>query len=111
MRTIKLAILIVIGLALMLVLSANMGPVDLHLLPSALGINLFSLSNVPLSFVIVGSVLLGFLIGLLMEYLRESKHRSNLAKKRREVGSLREENARLTARIEEKGDDIALLPG
>ena len=111
MRTIKLVFLVVIALVLMLVLSANMAPVDLHLLPGALGINLFSLTGVPLSIVIVVAVLTGFLIGLLMEYLREGKHRANLARKRRELGTLREENARLAARVEEKGDDLAMLPG
>ena len=111
MRTIKLVILVVIALALMLVLSANMAPVNLHLLPAAMGINLFSVNDVPLSFVIVIAVLTGFLIGLLMEYLREGKHRANLARKRRELSNLREENAKLAARIEEKGDDLAMLPG
>ena len=109
MRTIKLIVLSVIALALMLVLAANMAPVDLHLLPSALKIDLFSLTGVPLSIVIVAAVLVGFLIGLLMEFLRESKHRGNLARKRRELSELREENARLTALLEEKGEELAVI--
>ncbi len=109
MRTIKLIILAIIGLGLMLVLAANMAPVNLHLLPAALNINLFSLTGVPLSMVIVAAVLVGFLIGLLMEFLRESKHRGNLARKRRELAELREENARLVARLEESGNELAVI--
>ena len=109
MRTIKLIILSLIGLGLMLVLSANMAPVDLHLLPAALKINLFSLTGIPLSLVIVAAVLVGFVIGLLMEFLRESKHRGNLARKRRELAELREENARLSALLEEKGEELAVI--
>lgn len=109
MRTIKLILLTIIGLTLMLVIAANMAPVDLHLLPAALGINVFGLSGVPLSMVIVAAVLVGFLIGLLMEFLREGKHRANLARKRREISDLREENARLAARLGEQGDELAVI--
>jgi len=109
MRTIKLVILSVIALGLMLLIAANMAPVDLHLLPAALGINLFSMTGVPLSLVIVAAIALGFIIGLLIEYLREGKHRTNLARKRREIAELREENARLAALLEEKGDEIAVI--
>lgn len=109
MRTIKLIILVVIGLSLMMILAANMAPVDLHLLPKALNIDLFSLIGVPLSMVIVAAVLVGFLVGLLMEFLREGKHRGNLARKRRELAELREENARLAALLEEQGDELAVI--
>ena len=109
MRTIKLVILTIVGIALMLVLAANMGPVDLHLLPGALGVNASSLTGVPLSMVIVVAVVTGFLIGLLIEYLREGKHRANLARKRREISELREENARLAERLKEQGVEISVL--
>ncbi|MEM9059407.1 MAG: LapA family protein [Pseudomonadota bacterium] len=111
MRTVKLVVLAIVLLALMLVISANMGPVDLRMLPPALGVDLFSIQGVPLSFVIVIAVMFGFLIGLLTEFLREGKHRANLARKRRELSTLRDENARLASKIDEKGDDLAILPG
>ena len=78
MRTLKLVLLILILLALVLVMTANMAPVDLHLTPAALGLNLFSLPDVPLAVVIMASVLVGVVIGFLMEYVREGKHRSRL---------------------------------
>lgn len=109
MRTIKLVIIAVILLMLMLIIAANMGPVDLHLLPGAVGLDRFSLPGIPLSMVIVAAALTGFLVGLLMEYIREGKHRATLARKRSELAELREENARLAARLEEKGDQVALL--
>lgn len=109
MRTIKLILLVIVLLALMLVISANMAPVDLRMLPPALGVDLFSVQAVPLSFVIVAAVTLGFLIGLLIEFLREGKHRANLARKRREISTLREENARLASKVGEKDGDLAIL--
>ncbi|MEM7424050.1 MAG: LapA family protein [Pseudomonadota bacterium] len=109
MRTIKLIVIAVIAIMLMLVIAANMEPVDLHLLPGAVGIDRFSLPGVPLSIVIISAVLTGFIVGILMEFIREGKHRATLARKRRELGELREENARLSARLEERGDQVALL--
>ncbi len=109
MRTIKLVILTIVGVALMLVLAANMAPVDLHLLLGALGVNASSLTGVPLSLVIVVAVVTGFLVGLIIEYLREGKHRANLSRKRREISELREENTRLAQRLKDQGVELSVI--
>ena len=109
MRTLKLVIALVIGLALMLVVAANMEPVDLRLVPEELGIDVGSLNNVPLALVIVAVFLLGFLVGELVEFARERKHRAQLAQKRRELALVRDENQRLAQQAGVKDDELALI--
>ena len=111
MRTIKTALAVIIGLALMLIMSANMNPVDLHLTPKALGAEGLSIRAVPLALVIVISVLTGIILGLLIEFIREAKHRSLLAEKRAEIARLKAENTRLTKQAGVESDDLTLLAG
>jgi uncharacterized integral membrane protein len=109
MRTLKLVVALVIALALMVVVAANMEPVDLRLLPEALGVRFGTLSDVPLAMVIVLTFLLGFLVGELVEFTRERKYRALLGEKRRELALVREENERLARRVGVKDDDLALI--
>lgn len=109
MRSIKLAILVVIVVALMVVLSANMAPVDLHLLPKALGAQVPHLPGVPLAFVIMASILFGLLLGAFIEFIREGKHRSALRQHKRAVGTLKQENSKLHRRLGDDDDDLPLL--
>jgi len=108
MRTIRFALAVVVGLCLSLIMAANMAEVDLHLLPPQLGAEVINLKGVPLALVIVCSVLVGILLGLLIEFFRESKHREKLAERRREIGRLRAENAQLARQL---GMDAAELSG
>ena len=110
MRTIKLVIAAALAVSLMVIVAANMTPVDLRLLPDAFGIEVLRLTAVPLSMVIVIAALTGLLVGYLLEYAREAKHRANLARKRRELGELRDQNTRLIAMLEKHGEDLSLLP-
>jgi lipopolysaccharide assembly protein A len=109
MSTLKLVLAIVLGLALMIVVAANMAPVDLHLVPKVLGIADTSVRGVPLAIVIVGTFLLGFLVGELVEFTRERKYRAQLGQKRRELAAVREENERLARQVGVKDDDLALV--
>ncbi len=109
MQTLKLVIAVVIGLALMIVVAANMEPVELRLLPEAFGIELGSLTDVPLALVIVATFLLGFLVGELVEFARERKHRALLAQQRRELALVRDENIRLAQQAGVKDDELALI--
>ncbi len=110
MRTIKTALAVVIGLALMLIMAANMAKVELHLLPSALANEGWTLTS-PLSVVIVAAVGAGFVLGLLIEFMREAKHRTRLAEKRAEIARLKAENARLSKQAGVDTDELALLAG
>jgi uncharacterized integral membrane protein len=109
MRTLKLVIALVIGLVLMLVVAANMAPVDLRLFPEALGIDVGSLDGVPLALVLVATFLVGFLVGELVEFTRERKYRALLAEKRRELALAHDENQRLARRAGVKDDELALI--
>ena len=108
MRTLKLFLVVVIVVALILIASANMQNVTLHILPDALGIPFLS-QEAPLFLVIILAVLTGIILGFLIEYARERRHRRNLDQKRREIGRLREENARLAAELGVDPDEAALL--
>ena len=70
MRTIKSVLLIVIAVAVMLVMAANMAKVELHLLPSALAADGWSVTA-PLAGVIVVSVLAGIVLGLILGSIGE----------------------------------------
>ena len=109
MRTVRLTIAVVLLVAVMVLMAANMAPVDLYLVPQKFAPGLPYLSNVPLAMVIVATLLVGIIIGFLMEFAREAKDRRSLAEKRREVGELRERNATLTQRLEDQGDEIGAL--
>ncbi len=109
MRTLKLVIAVVVGLALMVIVAANMERVDLRLLPEALGLELGVLTGVPVALIIVAAFLLGFLVGELVEFTRERKYRSQLGQKRRELALVREENDRLAKKVGESDDELALI--
>lgn len=106
MRTIRLAVICLILLILMILMAANMTPVDLFLAPPALIPGLPTLPNVPVALIIISSLITGLLLGFLMEFAREHKHRAKLAEKRAELNRLREENTRLTRRMEREGLDL-----
>lgn len=111
MRTLKLVLMVVIVFALILIMSANMDPVSLRLTPEILGLNILDIPAVPLAVVIIASVLVGFLWGVLLEYVREGKHRRKLDQARREVGALREENDQLASKLGDEAEDLLPVRG
>lgn len=111
MRAIRFALALVVGLCLMLVISANMAPVDLYLVPKALGVEAMGFKDVRLAVVILGSVMVGIVLGLMIEFFREAKHRAHLAESRQEVMRLRAENTRLARELGVEADELPLLAG
>ena len=111
MRTIRMVIAVLILIAVMVLMAANMTPVDLHLLPAKFAPGMPVLANVPVAIVIVASLVTGIVVGLLMEYAREAKHRRRLDSKRREVSELRDQNAQLAKKLDHQGDEIAAITG
>ncbi len=109
MRTIRLTLVILICIVLMILAVANMTPVDLRLAPESVVPGLPSLKSVPLAVIIILALLTGLLLGFLMEFAREAKDRRKLEEKRRLVGQLREENSRLTQRLEAHGDEVGAI--
>jgi uncharacterized integral membrane protein len=109
MRTIKLVVLGVLAVILVLLGVSNTTAVDLHLLPPALGEG-YSLTGVPLAMVIAAALLLGILLGLAMEFVRERKHRSAAGDGRREIAELRAEVTRLRRRLDDETGSLPRLP-
>jgi uncharacterized integral membrane protein len=110
MRTIKLIVLGLLAAILIALGAANMVAVDLYLLPEQLFGEAFSVKAIPLAVVILGAALLGILVGLVIEFLREGRQRRTAAEKRREVALLRQENTRLRARLRDHEDDLPRIP-
>jgi uncharacterized integral membrane protein len=110
MQTIKLIVLGLMAAILIALGVANMAAVDLYLLPAKLFGDAVSIKRIPLAVVILAAVLLGILVGLVIEYLREHKHRRMAEEKRREIVELRQEVTRLRAKVGSQGDDLPRIP-
>ncbi|NNU79420.1 LapA family protein [Halovulum dunhuangense] len=91
MRTIKLVFLAILMLAIVTLALANRGPVTLNLLPEGVGAILPLSIELPMFLVILASILTGLLIGYILEWLREHKHRRLAAEKQREAQRLSRE--------------------
>jgi uncharacterized integral membrane protein len=106
MRTLKMLILILMALVLIVLGVANLDPVDVHLLPAEIGGPQSVIPQIPLAAVILIAVVFGVLVGYLLEWLREAKHRRLADEKKREVSRLRKEISLLNARLGESESDI-----
>lgn len=109
MRTLKLIIAVILGLALMIVVAANMEPVDLELWPEEFGIGTIGIYDVPLALVIFAALAIGFLVGELVEWSRERKYRAQLSRAHRRIAELETENARLLHRMGAADDELAVI--
>lgn len=110
MQTIKLIVLGLLAAILMALGVANMAAVDLYLLPAKRFGDTFSIKEIPLAVVILGAVLLGILVGLVIEFLREHKQRRVAGEKRREIAQLRQEVTQLRAKLGDQGNDLPRIP-
>ena len=108
LKAIKMVVLVLLALVLVVVGVANMTPIDLHLLPPVIGEGRYTLHQIPLIAVILVAILLGILIGELIEWAREHKHRRTARQKRREAEALQRENEALKRRLED--DDLPKIP-
>ena len=110
MRTVKLIVLGLLAAILIALGVANMVPVDLYLLPAALFGDSFSIRGLPLAVVILAAGLIGILIGLVIEFLREHKQRRVAEEKRREIVQLRQEVTRLRAKLGDRDNELPRIP-
>ncbi|WP_293575566.1 LapA family protein [Phaeobacter sp.] len=111
MRYIRYAILGAIAIALVSVSLANRSLVELKLLPEALaeliGYNLRI--ELPLFAIVLGGIAAGLVIGFIIEWLREHKHRREADQKTREARKLSREVARLKKQKNEGKDEVLAL--
>lgn len=105
--------MIVLGLlaaALIVLGAANMASVDLYLLPPGLFGERWGIDGIPLAVVLLAAVLAGIVIGQILEFFRERKHRRVAEEKRREIIELRREIGRLKADLGDRADQLPRLP-
>ncbi len=111
MRYLRYAFLAVLGIVLISVSLANLEPVELKLAPDALAELLafnFAIS-LPLFVVVLGSVVVGLIIGFMWEWLREYKHRRDASAKTGEVRKLEREVKKLKKKQSEGQDEVLAL--
>ncbi len=111
MRTIKLIFLVLILIGIVMLAVANRDPVTLHLLPEGLaGLGQRSI-ELPLYAVGLLSILTGLILGYILEWLREYKHRKRASQKAREAAELNREVGRLRKETGKGQDDVLTLLG
>ncbi|MEO9518028.1 MAG: LapA family protein [Paracoccaceae bacterium] len=112
MRYIRIACIIVFAVALAAVALANRNFVQLQVLPDEIA-GQFAMNpkiELPLFIVILGSIIIGLLVGFVWEWFREHAIRADSAQKGRDLRRLERENSKLKAQKEEnRGDDVLAL--
>ena len=111
MRTVKLVLLGLILVALVVLALANRELVTLHLLPEGMARVMPISVQLPLFVVCLLSVVVGMVLGYLLEWLREHKHRRQATQKTREAAKLNVEVDRLRRQSGKAEDDVLALLG
>ena len=111
MRTFKLLLLGLILVAIVVLAVANREVVTLNLLPQGLDRVMPLSRDLPLFVVILASVVVGMVLGYLLEWLREHKHRRRAAQKAQEAARLHREVAHLRKETGRPEDDVLALLG
>lgn len=109
MRTLKLAFLGLILIAIVLLALANREMVTLNLLPEGLAAVLPLSIELPLFVVSLISIVVGIILGYLFEYVRESKHRRRASNEAREAARLNREVAQLRRTPGSREDEVLAI--
>ncbi|MFO7772323.1 MAG: LapA family protein [Roseovarius gahaiensis] len=111
MRYIRYASIAIFALALILIALANRNIVQVRVLPDELsGLAALNPSyELPLFVVIFGGILLGLVVGLIWEWIREHGERAEAARKARELSALRAEIQRLKGEKHKDKDDVLAI--
>nr|WP_068110142.1 LapA family protein [Tropicimonas marinistellae] len=111
MRYVRYLILAAIVAVLVIAAMANRQMVTLTALPSGLADLVawnFSI-DLPLFIVVLGGIAVGLLLGYILEWIRESKHRAEVSKRQRQVKSLNREVSRLKQESNEGKDEVLAI--
>lgn len=111
MRTLRLLLLGLILVVIVVLALANRGLVTLHLLPEGMARVMPLSIEVPLFVVSLVSIGVGMVIGYLLEWLREHKHRRRASVKSREAAQAKREVERLRKDTGRHEDDVLALLG
>lgn len=114
MRYIRYAIYAVVAIVLIVVSLANRDVVTLSTLPEGLaaipGMGWLAVSvQLPLFIVVLGSMLMGFVIGELFEWLREHKYRAEAREKKGEVRKLERELKKTQGERDKDKDEVLAI--
>jgi uncharacterized integral membrane protein len=114
MRYIRYGFLAALAVVLVSLALANRGMVTLHTLPDGLaampGMGPLALSvELPLFVVIFAGIVAGLMIGFVWEWLREHKHRAEVARKQAELKTLQRELKRAQAERDKDKDEVLAL--
>ncbi len=109
MRIFKIILLAVILIVIVVFSVANRELVTLQLLPAGLSPLGQGSITVPLYAVGLLSILTGLILGYVLEWLREYKHRKRAARKSREAAALSREVGRLRKETGKGEDDVLTL--
>jgi len=112
MRVIKFILLGLILLGIVVLALANRDPVMVRLLPEGLDrLSPGAMVELPLFVVSLLSIVTGMVLGYLLEYFREHKHRRRAAVKTREAAKLNREVEGLRRETNKPKDDVLALLG
>ena len=112
MRVIKSFLLGLILLGIVVLALANRDPVTVRLLPEGLDrLSPGAMLELPLFVVSLLSIVTGMVLGYLLEYFREHKHRRRAAVKAREAAKLNREVEGLRRETNRPKDDVLALLG
>ena len=111
MRYVRYLCIVVFAVALISVALANRQVVTLQLLPNDLPFEIAVNPSIelPLFLVILGSIVVGLLVGFVWEWIREYGLRADAAKQAREKRRLEREVKRLTDEKHEGKDEVLAL--
>lgn len=96
---------------LVLVAVANRELVTVKLLPDQIA-DILGLSyavTLPLFIILLAAILVGLLLGYLIEWIRERKHRREVSVKARELSRLESEVARMKKKTGDEDDEVLAL--
>jgi uncharacterized integral membrane protein len=111
MRYVRYICIAIFAVALISVALANRAMVSLQILPAEVS-GWFAVNptvKLPLFLVILGSIVVGLLVGFIWEWIREYGQRAEAAKQAREMRRLEREIARLKGEKHEGKDEVLAL--
>lgn len=111
LRIVKLLFLVLVVLALVFLFFANNESVTLNFMPDVMA-NAMGLPNeltLPLFVVVCGALLVGIVVGFVLEWLREHRFRAEAKTQKREANRLGQEVAAMKGRSSDTQDDVLAI--
>lgn len=111
MRYLRYLFYLVLAVVLLTVALGNRAPTAIHAMPEDMAAFLgFQWSTtLPLYLVIFGGIVVGLMIGFLLEWFREHKHRASASSRAKKIAHLERELSELRSKGDHTDDVVALL--